>query len=143
MPLRPARTAWATATAGTPLASDGVPAGALPIGVRLGATDKASYLTVSGTATSLILREDAAGGRAPETAVVQACLITEPGWAGGEAMSFDDAPAHDPERCVAGVRSADGAWSFDLSAYDDRGGDAGFALIPGPDAPVDFQVALR
>lgn len=141
-PLRPARTAWATATAGTPLAAEGVPAGTLPVGTRLGSTDKASYLTVSGTATALVLHEDADGGRAPETAVVQACAITEAPWTGGEAKSFDEAPAHDPERCVLGTRADDGTWTFEVSGFADRGGDAGFALLPGPDAPVDFQVAL-
>lgn len=145
MPLRIVASTWATRTAGTPLASQGVPNSSLPVGSRLGQTDKASFIRLAGTATALHLvpHEDASGQRSPEAGAIQACQITDAGWKGGEAISFDDAPAYDPATCSAGVRHADGRWTFDLAGFPQRADDRGFALVPGPDEPLDFQVSFR
>lgn len=142
VPLRPTVTAWATATAGTPFADLDVPEGSLPVGTRLGQQDKRSYLMLTGTSTTLVLREDETGARAAETAIVQACQIVDAGWEGGEAKAFDEAPEHDPAKCVSGSRGGDGNWSFDLSSFAAPTDERGVALLSGPDAPIDFQVAF-
>ena len=145
-PLRIVGSAWASQTAGTPLGAQGVPAGSLPVGTRLTQHDKRSYVRLSGTSPTLVLtpHEDAAGQRSPETGTILACQIADPGWKdGAEPMAFDAAPAHDAEKCVPGVRGENGAWTFDLKAFPLRTDARGFALVPGPDAPLDFQVAFK
>jgi hypothetical protein len=143
-PLRIVTAAWASAQAGTPLATTGVPEGALPVGRRPGfAQDKVAFVRLAGTATTLTLlpHEDAAGQRAVETAQIQACRITSPGWSEAQGQSIDEAPKWDCAVAVQGLRSEDGRWTFDLSVFADRAGANGFALIPVGDA-LDYQVAF-
>ena len=145
-PLRVIGSAWASSTAGTPLAAQGVPAGSLPVGTRLSQHDKRSFVRLSGTAPTLVLtpHPDAAGQRSPETGTILACQIVDPGWKNGaEPLAFDAAPAYDAGKCVPGVRSENGAWTFDLKTFPLRTDARGFALVPGPDAPLDFQVAFQ
>jgi hypothetical protein len=142
-PLTVDRVAWASASAGTPLADAGVPEDGLPVGKHAGQLDKASFVELDGTATTLVLREDSDGSRGTVAGSVQACQITEPGWRRGEAKSFDDAPEWNADRCVAGRRGANGVWRFDLARFPQRADDRGFALVPTADAPVDFQVAFK
>ena len=145
-PLRIVGSAWASQTAGTPLGAQGVPSGSLPVGTRLAQHDKRSYVRLSGSAPSLVLtpHEDAEGQRAPETGTILACQIIDPSWKeGSEPMTFDAAPAFESEKCAPGVRNEDGAWTFDLKSFPLRTDARGFALIPGPDAPLDFQVAFK
>jgi len=142
-PLTVAAKAWASREAGTPLAGTDVPAGTLPVGNRLGQVDKASFVRLSGTATSLTLTADPSGARNLAGAgSVQACPVTA-SWTAGDAMPLDQAPAYDTTKCVAGTHPDDSSWSFDLGAFADRAGGNGFALVPAPDAPVDFQVAFK
>lgn len=144
-PLTVRASAWASQGSGTPLATVGVPEGTLPVGTRLGQVDKASFVRIEGTATSLVLTEDPAGSRAGVgDASVQACAVepADAAWVEAEAMSFDDAPDWDPNACADGVRSDDGTWRFDLGSFASRTGDAGFALVPTADAPLDFQVTF-
>jgi hypothetical protein len=144
-PLRVKESAWASRTAGTPLANQGVPASSLPVGNRLGQADKLSFVRLSGVAPTLTLREheDASGQRTPATAIISACRITDGSWKAGEAVAFDAAPAYDDAACTPGVRAADGTWTFDLQAFPQRSDDRGFALVPGPESPIDFQVAFK
>ncbi|HUF33586.1 MAG TPA: hypothetical protein VMN58_10315 [Acidimicrobiales bacterium] len=140
-PLVVTTTLWTSRQAGTPLASAGVPEGALPVGNRLGQHDKLTYLRFDGTG-ALTLAEDPEGTREPSPAGeidLLACQVTDPGWEEGEAASFDDAPAHDDAACTPGARADDGTWTFMLSGMD---GAAGVVVMPGEGAPVDFQVAL-
>lgn len=141
-PLRVIDSLWATLAAGTPLGTAGVPEGGLPVGTRLGETDKASYVRLEGTETTLSLAEAVEGQRQAAGAVVQACAVTDPAWEGGEGASFDDAPAVDESACALGVRDDEGGWTFDLGALGDPAAITGFALLPGPEAPVDFQVSF-
>ena len=142
-PLTVAAKAWASREAGTPLAGTDVPAGTLPVGNRLGQVDKASFVRLSGTATGLTLTADPSGARNLAGAgSVQACPVTA-SWTAGDAMPLDQAPAYDTTKCVAGTHPDDSSWSFDLGAFADRAGGNGFALVPAPDAPVDFQVAFK
>ena len=143
-PLRIVGSTWASRTAGTPLAAQGVPESSLPVGSRLGQPDKASFIRLDGTATSLLLapHEDASGQRSPDAGAIQACQITDAEWKDGEAISFDAAPAYDETTCSAGVRNPDGTWTFDLAGFPGRADDRGFALVPGPDVPLDFQVSF-
>ena len=143
-PLRIVAKAWATQTAGTPVASAGVPAGSLPVGKRLGQDDKRSFVRLSGEDDVLVLAEDSAGSRTTTGAVgVQACQITDVAWRDGEAMTFDQAPKYDARSCVAGTRADSGIWTFDLSGIPTRADQRGFALLPAAGSSVDFQVAMR
>jgi hypothetical protein len=142
-PLRISDATWATRTAGTPLATEGVPEGSLPVGKRLGQDDKQSFIRLSGTAATLTLRLAAPEGqRSADMATIQACPINNAGWYSGEAVAWDARPAYSTDGCIAGTRGADGSWTFDFGAIADRGGQRGFALVPGPDAPIDFQIAF-
>ena len=144
VPLTIAAKAWASQTAGTPVAGLGVPAGSLPVGTRLGRADKISFIRLTGTDTSLTLElADASGQRSPETGAVNACRITDRGWKEGEGLSFAAAPKYDTNECIIGSRNEDGTWTFNFLGYEDVSDDRGFALIPGPGAPVDFQVAFK
>jgi hypothetical protein len=144
VPLTVSAKAWASQTSGTPVAGLGVPAGSLPVGNRLGRTDKTSFVRLTGTDTSLTLQlADASGQRSPESAAISACRITDRGWKEGEALSFSAAPKYDTNECLIGARNSDGTWTFNFLGYEDVTDDRGWALIPGPGAPVDFQVAFK
>lgn len=134
---------WASTLSGSGISSAGVPDGSMPVGNRLGRLDKAAFVRLAGTDRTLTLVEDGAGAReALGAGAVMACAITDAGWVEEPDQSFDEAPAWDADACAAGVES-DGTWTFDLGAFADRAGDRGFALVPEPDAPADFQVAFR
>ena len=122
-----------------------MPAGDLPVGTRVGQADKASYVRLSGNAGTLELREDPAGNRAPANGapLIRACQITDASWKPATAEGFGSAPKYDTGACVEGTRAADGTWSFDLSNFDNPTDARGFALVPSPSAPVDFQVAFH
>jgi hypothetical protein len=143
-PLRVVAKAWATRTAGTPLATNGVPAGTLPVGTRAGQDDKLSFVRLSGDEDVLRLTEDATGARTiVGAATVQACLIKDAGWPEGEAIAIADAPQPDAGSCVEGTRSTEGIWSFDVAAIAKPTDERGFALRPGAGAGADFQVAFK
>ncbi len=141
--LRIVVTAYAATTGGTPVPTD-VPDATLPVGTRIGQTDKASYLRLEGDETTLVLTEVADGRRGSdfEVAPVQACQILDAGWEGGENLSFSDAPEHDPEDCVDATVAVDGTWSIPLLGFSDPTDDRGLALVPSADAPIDFQVTF-
>lgn len=146
-PLRIVGSGWASSTGGTPLATsetEGVPEGTLPVGTRVGQSDKVSFVRLAGTASSLVLAEDAAGrrGSAFEAPPVELCPITDEQWEQGEAQPMSAAPAHDAERCVAAQQRSDGTWAFDVVAFDDPADPRGFVLVPSAEAPIDFQVTF-
>lgn len=136
---------WATATAGTPVASSDVPEGTMPVGKRIGQDDKISFVRLIGTETVLELQEASDGQRTPPlgTAGVRICQSTEADWSGGDAQTFDAAPAYAEDQCAPGERSDDGLWTFDLSSFADVEDRRGFVLVPAEDAAVDFQVAFE
>lgn len=142
-PLRITVSGYASTTAGTPVPPD-APDGSLPVGTRVGQTDKASYIRLAGDGSTLVLTEidDGRRGGDFESSPVQACQITDAGWKGGDNMTFADAPAHDPESCVAVTPQPDGTWSLPLISFADPTDDRGLALVPAPDAPLDFQVTF-
>lgn len=134
---------WASSLSGSGLSTVDVPDGTMPVATRLGRLDKASFVRLAGTSTTLSLVEDPDGAReAIGAGVVVACPITDGGWAEEPDQSMDDAPAWDEARCVAGVEDDD-TWVFDLSGFDDRAGQNGFALVPDASGPPDFQVTFR
>lgn len=132
---------WASRSAGTPLASHGVPEKALPVGKALGQEDKVTFLRLSGSPERIELKEHADGQRSSATAAIQVCLVKTPGWKSGEAVAFADAPERDCSVSVLGVRAESRSWSFDLRPFEGRSGD-GFSFAPAPGSPVDFQVAF-
>lgn len=142
-PLQIVAAAYASTTGGTPLPTE-VPEGSLPVGARVDQVDKASYIRLSGSGSSLILTELADGRRGSdfESAPVQACQIIDPGWQPADNMSFDEAPAHDPDVCVPASMLPDGRWSIPLTMFADPTDDRGIALVPAPEAPIDFQVTF-
>lgn len=143
-PLRTTETGWASATAGTPVGTTGVPEQTLPVGNRIGQTDKASFVRLVGDETDLFMKEEPEGSRTTSGPIaVQACKITTAGWDGAPNQTFDQAPEWDPERCVDGVRRPDGVWRFSLGDFPGITDDRGFALVPAPDASIDFQVAFE
>ena len=133
---------WASRLPATPLPGDEVPDGSFPVANRLGSVDRVSFVRLAGDATVLVLAQDTEASReALGAGAVAACPIEGGDWEEEPAQSFDDAPTWSEDSCVAGV-ARDGRWSFDLSSFDDRTGDAGFALVPTVDAPADFQVVF-
>jgi hypothetical protein len=131
---------WGSSLSGVP--NNGVPDGTMPVAKRLGNLDKASFIRLSGTATVLTLLEDTAGAReAIGDGLVVACAITDAGWEEKPDQALADAPSWDANACVTGIERDD-TWTFDFSAFDDRAGQAGFALVPAPGAPADFQLTF-
>lgn len=134
---------WATRLPATPLPTDSVAEGTAPVANRLGGVDRVSYLRLAGDQTELVLVEHADSAReALGPGQVAICPIVDEDWDEGPEQSFDDAPVWDTESCV-GASELDDKWTFDLSGFTDRTGDAGFALVPTVDAPADFQVAFE
>ena len=135
------RGGWASSTGGPLSLPTPVPDGSYPVANRLGAVDKASFVSLAGAGPMLVLGEDPAGANevlGPGT--VQACATDGPG-PEGPGHRLADAPAWS-DRCVTGVET-DGRWTFDLTALGGSTGTPDVAILPGPDAPVEFQLALR
>lgn len=135
--------AWASRLPATPLPTDAVADDAVPVANRLGSVDRVSFLRLAGTATELVLTEHTDSAReALGPGMVAICPVLDGDWDESAGQSFDDAPTWDPEACIGGSE-IDDVWTFDLSSFDDRAGDAGFALVPTVEAPADFQVAFE
>lgn len=146
-PLQIVASGWASSTGGSPVPTaeaENVPEGTLPVGTRLGQTDKVSFVRLSGEGSALVLAEDAAGrrGRSFEAPPVQLCAISEGTWEAGEAQPMSEAPQHDPDSCVPAQQRPDGTWAFNLSVFPDPADERGFALVPAADAPIDFQITF-
>jgi hypothetical protein len=140
-PLAVREFGWSSTLSGVP--NNGVPDGTMPVGNRLGNADKVSFARLSGGGALLTLEEDTTGAReALGSGLVVACRITDDGWAAGADQAMADAPTWDANTCVAGTEQDD-AWVFDLSGFNDTTGQAGFALVPAPTAPADFQVTFK
>jgi hypothetical protein len=131
-------TAWASTEAGTPIAGLGVPAQALPVSNRLGQLTKASFVRTEGEWSRLVLDVDAEGTTPAPELSLRACAITTAEWQPGAEQRFEDAPEWD-DRCTDGVSEGD-KWSFRLEQIDHR---FGVAIVPGPEAPLDFQISFR
>ena len=139
-PLMIVRSGWWSRTAGTPLAATDVPEGTLPVGKRVGQDDKRSFIELAGEQSLLTLKEEAEGGRqALGAAKIQLCPLTSE-WEDAEGMT--ESPPFDANSCVTGSYGEGGVWTFDLTQYGDASVWPGFAIVPTPDAPVDFQVNL-
>ena len=139
-PLMIVRSGWWSRTAGTPLANTDVPEGTLPVGKRVSQDDKRSFVDLAGEEPLLTLKEEAEGGRQPVGAAkIQLCPVTAE-WEDAEGMT--ESPPYDASSCVQGSYGNGGVWTFDLTQYGDPTAWAGFAIVPAPDAPVDFQVNL-
>ena len=132
---------WASRLSGTGVSAAEVPEGTMPVANRLGQLDKASFVRLSGSATTLELTEVDDGAReAIGAGLVVACPITDAGWQEAPDQSLDAAPPWDETACVTGVED-EGVWTFDLGGHD-ADGDAGFALVPDASAPADFQITF-
>lgn len=141
-------TVVASATAANPTTSNlpgsTVPAGTLPVGKRFGQDDRYSYVRLAGDDTELVLAFDPAGTRTTSgVPSVIACRVTRENWPEGENKPLNEIP-FDRTQCANGAREdAAGTYRFDLSPLGELTDTRGFALVPGPGAAVDFQVAFR
>lgn len=142
-PLRIVASLWASATGGTPLPS-GVPEDSLPVGTRIGQTDKVSFVRLTGDAKQLVLREveDGRRGNDFESSPVRVCQVTDPSWESGENVALSDAPEYDTDTCVDLVDGGDGTWSANLAVFPSPTGEAGLALVPAAEPPMDFQLTF-
>ena len=133
-PLRVIESGYSTSQTGAAMTA-GIPADGLPIGARVGSPAELSYVRLAGTANDLQLDVSAASGASfgPDAPLVQACRIRDESWVParpGPAVPYDE------NACAAGVRGADGKYSFDLSRFRDRADRRGFALVPRIDGPT-------
>lgn len=143
VPLTVRDASWFAANP-NPLDASTIPEGSLPVGAVGGEDDVHAFFRVSGTAATLELVESDATGaqRFAEQAAIRVCPVTEDDWEQASGGSFEDEPAHDADACSVVERSDDGIWSLDLTAFDDRGGSRGFALLPVEGATT-FRVTLE
>lgn len=129
---------WTTATTG-----GSVHEGNLPVSATVGLPDERSFVRLHGNTALLTLQEVADQGAniLPAQALIRACRITESGWSVEAGAPAEESPAFDATRCVDGIRSDDGRWTFDLGSFTaaQRTDDAGFALVPG-DGTRTFQI---
>lgn len=136
---------YTSSTSGTPLSGPEVPEDGLPVGTRLGRVDKMSFLRLAGSGTVLRLRlvDEPAAHLLVPVAAVEACAITEEGWAIDEPGAPPQAaPRHDTDRCAPGSEDADGTWHFDLARLQPLDGDVGIALVPVTEGATTFQVTF-
>lgn len=150
---------WDRATdPGRPPTSPGlpfpVPANALPVGASGGEADKVSavgiVLDVDPTRFQrLILHLKEAGDPGANVgtnaAGIQACAITG-SWSSVKDGAWANRPAAETSGCVAGSRSAEAVWSFDITPFAKRWLDGSLApngvlLTETVNPPVTFQVA--
>lgn len=139
--LRVTESGYSTSQTGAAMTA-GIPADGLPIGARVGAPAEQSYIRLTGTEPRLQLALSTASGASfgPDAPMVQACRIRSDDWQAarpGPAVPYDD------RSCTAGVRAADGKYTFDLSRFSDRTDRRGFALVPRIDGPArTFRLTL-
>jgi hypothetical protein len=122
-----------------PLLLAGAPGEHLPVGLRLGAPDKQSYLRLRGAGTVLRLRlSTEPGHQLANPGEVRACAIVTADWELDDGSSLAEAPEVDGEDCVDG-EPGPSRWTFDLSSVDTANG---VALVPAGDATGSFQVTF-
>ena len=122
-----------------------VPDGTMPVATRLGDLDKASFIRLSGTATTLTLHEDTDGDARRLGSRVGRGVPDHRARLGGEAGSAARRRAGVGRRRVCRrMQESDNTWVFDLSGFADRAGQAGFALVPAlrSHSPADFQITF-
>lgn len=145
-PLRVESGGYASAAAGTPLATLGVPEGSVAVARRGGQPFNIAYLRVAGSPGSLDLAVDADAANALDAvAGLVVCPVTEEGWHVGHGdVDLDDAPTYDCAAAIPGTRADDGtSWTFDLAGLDLES-LSGIALVPDATAPApEFQVVFR
>lgn len=143
VPLTVSAAGFASAGAGTPLATTGIPEDGVPVTRRAGQPYNVAYLALAGRGPQLVLNVHADSLSTPAALVgIQLCVVTESNWKVGRGdTSLTDAPDYDCADAVTGVAAADGStWSFDVSALDLRE-PAGVALIPlGEGTSPEFQI---
>lgn len=128
------------ASASGPLVPGGAPGALFPVGLRLGAADKQSYVRLNRNGEGGVLRLAVSGtaGHSVGTAQVKACVIVSPGWDFADGAAMSAAPPFDQRRCIDG-KAGETEWTFevgDMSAPD------GFALVPVGDATTTFQIVF-
>ena len=123
-------------------AGRGIPAGALPVGVRAGVPVLTSYVRLAGPESQLTLAVSSAAGASlgPSSPSLQACRIRSAAWRGGRP---GPAVPYDGSACAPGVLGAAGRYSFDLSRFAAPDDPRGFAIaaVPGGSTQT-YRVSL-
>ncbi len=128
------------ATASGPLVPSGPPGTFLPVGLRLGAPDKQSYLRLAGSGATLELKlSSETGHQFGEVTAVRACRIVPASWTMADGSPLAAAPEVDPIDCTLG-RARPNGYTFELGGVDIR---HGIALVPSGPSTGTFQVTLR
>jgi hypothetical protein len=138
---------YAASSAGTPLATVGVPSGSVAVALRANQADKIAYVRLAGAGTTLSLLLDQSGANLLDAlAGLLLCPVVEESWnlGAGEKLPAD-APAYDCAAAIVATRSPSGdRWTFDMSSVTDPARSAGFAIVPDATAAAPtFQVVLR
>lgn len=142
-PLRIVDAGYASAVAGTPLATIGVPEGSVAVARRAGQPYHVGYLRLEGKGELLELDVDAEGTTTLDAlAQLSLCVVKEEDWQVGHGdVTLEEAPAYDCSAAVTGVRSEPGErWTFDVSGLPLQSA-AGVALVPSGGGP-EFQVVF-
>ncbi|MDQ3106711.1 MAG: hypothetical protein M3Q68_02775 [Actinomycetota bacterium] len=128
------------ATASGPLVPSGAPGAFLPVGLRLGAPDKQSYLRLTGSGTTLELKlSTEPTHQFGEVNAVRACRIIPAAWTIADGSPLSAAPEVDPIDCTLG-RPGPTGYTFELGGVDIRNG---IALVPSGPSTGTFQVTFR
>lgn len=121
-------------------ASNGEPEKAAAVGIRLDVDSRAFQRLI------LNLKESASNGSSVgvQVAAIKACAI-EADWTPVKDGNWPPPTAVTDSGCINGTRSAEGVWSFDLSAIAQRwlAGDLaqnGVLLVENVNPPASFQV---
>jgi len=127
------------ATASGPLVPSGPPGTFLPVGLRLGAPDKQSYLRLAGSGTTLELKLSSQPvHQFGEVSAVRACRIIPAVWNIADGSPLAAAPEVDPIDCTLG-RPGPTGYTFELGGVDTRNG---VALVPSGPSTGSFQVTF-
>jgi len=142
-PLRVVGGGWTT-SAGT--SAGAAPAGGYPVSWIGQGPDRQSFLSLTGTASTLTLAVDPSPETSflAEVAVVWACPVLSSGWRVEPGSSPGAAPASACAQHTVGRRDPTGtSWSFDLSGFLDLALRNGITLAPqAPTTGVAYQVSF-
>ena len=144
-PLRVVDGGYASAAAGSPLATVGVPDGSVAVARRAGQPFHITFLRLEGQGPTLELFVDGRGTNTFDAlAGLSLCVVPADGWqVDGGSTSLEEAPDYDCSEAVDGRRSDTGdRWSFDTSALV-TSAIGGIAIVPStaPGTP-EFQIVF-
>lgn len=134
---------FASATAGTPLATLGVPEGSVAVALQAGQLDKVTYLQLSGMGTLSLAVDPNGGNRLEALAAIQLCPAAPGAIVGRGDVTPQEAPQYDCAKTVKGVRDPAGTgYTFDLKGLTAQQASS-VAILPVSGTLSDFQIVFR